>query len=198
MNDGLIHNKLGITLSLPEGQSKLLLHSCCAPCSCEIMRTLKETEINLAILFYNPNIDTFEEYSKRKIEVVRYAEKLNIPFFDLDYDKSLWVDRVHGLEKEREKGKRCSVCFDIRMERSALFAYENGFDIFTSSIGISRHKDFEQITQSGIRAALKYHNLVYWDLNWRKSGGAQRMESLARAEGFYRQNYCGCIYSKRG
>lgn len=185
------------SLVLPDGCRRLVLHSCCAPCSCEIMRVLKESGINFTVLFHNPNIDTFEEYSNRKIEVVRYAEKLSIPFFDLDYDNNSWLERVAGLENEPEKGKRCSVCFDMRMERTALFAYENGFDIFTSSIGISRYKDFEQMTQSGRRAALRYDNLIYWDLNWRKGGGSKRMESLAKEEGFYRQNYCGCIYSRR-
>ncbi len=187
----------GLALQLPDGCSRLLLHSCCAPCSCEIMRLLKASGINFTVLFCNPNIDTLDEYSKRKIEALRYSEKLSIPFFDMDYDNSLWLNRVSGLEKEPEKGKRCSVCFDVRMERTALFAHENGFDIFTSSIGISRYKDFEQITESGRRAALKYANLVYWDLNWRKSGGSDRTALLAKHEGFYRQDYCGCIYSRR-
>lgn len=197
MKDSLIQNKIRLALHMPEGRRKLLLHSCCAPCSCEIMQTLKSSGINFSVLFYNPNIDTFEEYSKRKIEVVRYAEKLKIPFSDLDYDNNSWLERASGYEEEPEKGRRCSICFDMRMERTALFACENGFDIFTSSIGISRYKDFEQITQSGKRAALRYENLIYWDMNWRKNGGSDRMESLARDEGFYRQNYCGCIYSKR-
>lgn len=196
MNHPLTRNKAELMLHLPGGRNRLLLHCCCAPCSCEIIRVLKESGISFTVLFYNPNIDTIEEYSKRKNEAVKYSEKLDIPFVDLDYDKDLWLSRVTGLEKEPEKGMRCTICFDMRMERSALFAYENGFDIFTSSIGISRYKDFEQIAQSGQRAALKYGNLIYWDFNWRKSGGSGRMEALAKAEGFYRQNYCGCVYSK--
>jgi len=185
------------TINLPGLCKNLLLHSCCAPCSCAIMRHLKDSGITFAVLFYNPNIDTQEEYSHRKSEVMRFASKLSIPFFDLDYEPDIWKMRVKGLENEPEKGKRCAVCFDLRMERSALFAHENDFDIFTSSIGISRYKDFEQITYCGKKAASKYKDLLYWDYNWRKKGGLEKSERLSREEGFYRQKYCGCIYSKR-
>lgn len=184
-------------LALPDGYKKLLLHSCCAPCACEIMRALKEGEISFAVLFYNPNIDSSDEYLRRKNEVIKYSSKLGVKFYDLDYDSDSWKKRVAKLENEPEKGKRCSVCFDIRMERTALFAHENNFDIFTTSIGISRYKDFNQITSSGKLAASKYGDLIYWDYNWRKNGGSERSASLTKEEGFYRQNYCGCVYSKR-
>lgn len=160
------------------------------------MRRLKEADIEFAVLFYNPNIDTQEEYLLRKAYVMKFSSKLSIPFFDLNYEPKTWKIRIEGLENEPEKGKRCTACFDLRMEKSAFFAHENGFDIFTSSIGISRYKDFEQITYCGKQAALKYPGLQYWDFNWRKKGGLERSERLSREERFYRQKYCGCEYSK--
>jgi len=184
-------------VTLPEGRKKLLLHSCCAPCSGEIMERLAEAGINYSIFFYNPNIHPRKEYELRKNENIRFAEKHGIPFIDADYDTHNWFARAKGLEWEPERGARCTMCFDMRFERTALYAYENGFDIFTSSLGISRWKNLEQINQCGLRAAAKYPGLMYWDYNWRKHGGAERMIQIAKRERFYQQEYCGCIYSLR-
>jgi predicted adenine nucleotide alpha hydrolase (AANH) superfamily ATPase len=158
---------------------------------------LKESLIDFSILFYNPNIDTEDEYFFRKGEVIKYASRSGVEFYDFDYGHEAWVSRIKGLEREPERGRRCSACFDLRMEVSASFAYENGFDIFISSIGISRYKNFDQLLESGIRAASKYKGMVYWDFNFRKNGGSERTEGLAKEQRFYRQKYCGCIYSKR-
>lgn len=181
----------------PNGETKVLLHSCCAPCAGDIMQTMKRSGIDLMILFYNPNIHPREEYEIRKSENIRYAEKLNIPFIDADYDRDNWFTRVKGLKWEPERGKRCSMCFDMRFERSALFAVENGFKVFVSSLGLSRWKDMNQINQSGIRAASRYPGIVYWTYNWRKDGGSERMYEIAKEEEFYKQEYCGCVYSLR-
>lgn len=181
----------------PNDEKKVLLHSCCAPCAGEIMEGMKDSGIDLTILFYNPNIHPREEYEIRKSENIRYAQKLNIPFIDADYDRDDWFKRVKGLEWEPERGKRCSMCFDMRFERTALFAKENGFKIFTSSLGLSRWKDMDQINQSGIRAASHYPDLIYWTYNWRKDGGSARMYEIAKREKFYKQEYCGCVYSLR-
>ncbi len=183
-------------LVLPDNTKRLLLHSCCAPCSGEIIKRLASSNITFSMLFYNPNIDTGKEYLKRKNEVVRFANKLSVSFFDLDYDNSEWVKRITGLEKEPERGKRCTACFSLRLEMTALFARENSFDIFTTSLGISRWKDFKQVCLCGYAAAEKYPGLVFWDHNWRKNGGSGRMEEISKQEKFYRQTYCGCIYSK--
>ena len=190
-------NSLPPPLIPPNGEKKILLHSCCAPCSADIMRRLADSKIDFTIFFYNPNIHPKEEYEIRKNENIRFAQKLNIPFIDADYDRDQWFKRVKGLEWEPERGKRCSACFDMRFEKSALFAVEHGFKVFTSSLGLSRWKDLHQINESGLRAASRYPGLIYWTYNWRKSGGAQRMYEISKEEEFYQQEYCGCVYSLR-
>jgi len=184
-------------LELPDGANKLLLHSCCAPCSGEVMEALIASEIDFTIFFYNPNIHPLQEYEIRKNENIKFAEKHNIPFIDVDYDKDTWFERAKGMEMEPERGIRCSMCFDMRFERTALYAYENGFPIISSSLGISRWKDMNQINTSGIKAASHYPNITYWTYNWRKDGGAERMYKIAKREEFYKQEYCGCVYSMR-
>lgn len=184
-------------LELPDGANKLLLHSCCAPCSGEVMEALIASEIDFTIFFYNPNIHPLQEYEIRKNENIKFAEKHNIPFIDADYDKDTWFERAKGMEMEPERGIRCSMCFDMRFERTALYAYENGFPIISSSLGISRWKDMNQINTSGIKAASHYPNITYWTYNWRKDGGAERMYKIAKREEFYKQEYCGCVYSMR-
>jgi len=181
----------------PNGEKKVLLHSCCAPCSGEIMEGMLDSGIDLTIFFYNPNIHPRDEYEIRKNENIRFAQKMNIPFVDADYDRDHWFKRVKGLEWEPERGKRCSVCFDMRFERTALFAKEHGFKVFTSSLGLSRWKDMDQINECGMRAAGRYPNIIYWTYNWRKKGGSQRMYEIAKREKFYQQEYCGCVYSLR-
>jgi predicted adenine nucleotide alpha hydrolase (AANH) superfamily ATPase len=184
-------------LILPEGAEKLLLHSCCAPCSGEVMEALLFSEIPFSIFFYNPNIHPVQEYEIRKQENIAFAQKHNVPFIDADYDKDNWFERVKGLEWEPERGKRCTACFDMRFERTALYAYEHGFNLICSSLGISRWKDMDQINSSGIRAASRYPNITYWTYNWRKNGGSERMYQIAKREEFYKQEYCGCVYSLR-
>lgn len=184
-------------LVLPNGAEKLLLHTCCAPCSGEVMEALVFSRINFTLFFYNPNIHPRQEYDIRKKENMVFAEKHAIPFIDADYDKDNWFARVVGLEWEPERGKRCTVCFDMRFERTALYAHEHGFPLISSSLGISRWKDMQQINEAGLRAASRYPQLEYWTYNWRKSGGSARMYEIAKRENFYKQEYCGCVYSLR-
>lgn len=184
-------------LELPQGHNKLLLHSCCAPCSGEVMETLIESEIDFSIFFYNPNIHPVKEYLIRKEENIRFAEKHNIEFIDCDYGTDNWFARAKGMENEPEKGIRCTMCFDMRFERTALYAYEHGFRLISSSLGISRWKDMQQINGCGIRAVAHYPEIEYWDYNWRKNGGAHRMIEISKREEFYQQEYCGCVYSLR-
>jgi epoxyqueuosine reductase len=184
-------------LFLPEGKKRLLLHSCCAPCSGEVMEALIVSNIDFSIFFYNPNIHPIQEYEIRKEENIRFAKQHNIPFIDADYDKDNWFTRIKGLEWEPERGKRCTACFDMRFERTALYAHEHEFDVICSSLGISRWKDMNQINDSGVRAAARYPELVYWTYNWRKNGGSERMYEIAKREAFYKQEYCGCVYSLR-
>ena len=184
-------------LETPNGESSLLLHSCCAPCAGEIMEAVAASGIDTTVYFYNPNIHPIEEYELRKEENKRYCEALNFKFIDADYDKDNWFDRVKGLEDEPERGERCTKCFDMRFERSALFAHENNFSLFATTLGISRWKDLDQVNNSGLRASKRYDNLTFWDFNWRKQGGSSRMIEISKREEFYQQEYCGCVYSLR-
>lgn len=186
-----------IHIPIPEGGEKVLLHSCCAPCSGEVMEAMVASGLDLTIYFYNPNIHPKKEYELRKQENIEFAEKMGIPFIDADYDTTNWFDRVKGMEFEPERGKRCTECFDMRFERTALYAHENGFKTYTSCLGISRWKDMNQINGCGHRAAERYPDVKFWDYNWRKHGGGARMIEISKREHFYQQEYCGCIYSLR-
>ncbi len=184
-------------IQTPHGEDRLVLHSCCAPCAGEIMEAIVASHIQCVLFFYNPNIHPRAEYEIRKEENIRFAEKMGIPFIDADYDKDNWFDRVKGLEMEPERGARCTACFDMRFERTALFAHENQYTLFTSTLGLSRWKDMDQINRSGVRAADRYKEMTYWTFNFRKQGGSTRMIDISRRENFYQQEYCGCVYSLR-
>ena len=191
------NSKERLVLEVPQGEKRVLLHSCCAPCSGDVMAELKRSQIHYTILFYNPNIHPSREYEIRKTENKRFADKLEVPFVDLDYDKENWFSKIKGYEKEPERGYRCTLCFDMRFERSALYASENGYNVFSSTLGTSRWKNIHQINGCGTRAANRYQNLIYWTFNWRKGGGSDRMIEISKNEKFYQQEYCGCVYSLR-
>lgn len=202
----ILQDRPQIDLQAPEGEKKVLLHSCCAPCSGEVIEAMVKSGLDLTIFFYNPNIHPKKEYDIRKNENIRYAEKLNIPFIDADYDVQNWFAKAKGMEHEPERGVRCTMCFDMRFLATAIYAKENGFKVFTSSLGISRWKNMHQINDCGIRAAeiansnvekSATDDVTYWTYNWRKQGGGARMYDIAKRESFYKQEYCGCIYSLR-
>ena len=161
------------------------------------MNEITRSGIDYTILFYNPNIHPRKEYELRKEENKRYADKLNAPFVDLDYDRESWFKRTNGYENGAGAGLPLHLCFDMRFERTALYAKENGFRVFTSTLGTSRWKNMEQINGCGTRAAAQYKNLTYWTHNWRKGGGANRMIDISKNEEFYQQEYCGCAFSLR-
>lgn len=161
------------------------------------MEAMLVSGIDFTIFFYNPNIHPLKEYELRKEENIRFAEKMGIPFVDADYDRDNWFERAKGMENEPERGIRCTMCFDMRFERTALYAHEHGFPVITSSLGISRWKNMQQINDCGVRAASHYPDLMYWEYNWRKGGGSSRMIEISKREEFYQQEYCGCIYSLR-
>ncbi len=129
----------------PRKPQKVLLHSCCAPCSGAMVEELVNDGHGVTIYFYNPNIHPREEYEIRKEENKRFASDLSIPFVDADYDVDDWMARAKGMEFDPERGRRCSMCFDMRMERTALYAHEHGFDCFTTTNATSRWKDQRQV-----------------------------------------------------
>lgn len=175
-------------LELPNGANKLLLHSCCAPCSGEVMEALQASGIDYTIFFYNPNIHPQKEYLIRKDENIRFAEQHGVPFIDADYDTDNWFERAKGMEWEPERGIRCTMCFDMRFERTALYAAENGFSVISSSLGISRWKNMQQVNECGRRAVAHYPGMVYWDYNWRKQGGSSRMIEISKRENSISRN----------
>ena len=171
-------------LESPEGHTSMVLHSCCAPCSAEVIDAIRASGIEMVVFFYNPNIHPLQEYELRKQENIRYCQQHGIEFIDADYDTDNWFARVEGLEWEPERGKRCTACFDMRFERTALFAHEHGYSLFSSSLAISRWKNMTQINDCGVRAANKYPDMHYWTFNWRKQGGSARMIEISKREKF--------------
>ncbi len=186
-----------VNLTPPEGAKDVLLHSCCAPCAGELMEQVLANDLGLTVFFYNPNIHPRREYLIRKEENIRFAEKLGVPFVDGDYDVQRWFRLAKGMEREPERGIRCTMCFDMRFDVTAAYAADNGFSVITSSLGLSRWKNMAQINAAGTAAASRHPGVTYWTYNWRKQGGANRMYQIAKREGFYAQQYCGCIYSLR-
>ncbi|MBR1778105.1 MAG: epoxyqueuosine reductase QueH [Alphaproteobacteria bacterium] len=174
----------------------LLLLSCCAPCSCAVIDKLARERKDFTVLFYNPNIQPAEEYEKRRMENERFCQERNVPFIALEYDPKNWLNAVKGLENEPERGKRCSVCFHLRLKRAMEYAQENGFETVSSVLGISRWKDMNQVNRAARQASLKT-GVFYDETNWRKGGLEQLRQQLVKETGMYAQDYCGCPFSKR-
>ena len=177
-------------------EEKLLLLSCCAPCSCGVIKKLAGEKRAFTVLFYNPNIDTAAEYQKRLAENERVCRSYGVPFVSLPYEPEVWRQAVQGLEQEPERGKRCSVCFELRLKRAAKFARENGFTCFSSVLGISRHKDLAQVNAAAARAS-EQTGMPYDDTNWRKGGIEELRRALITEMQLYNQTYCGCMFSRR-
>ena len=169
--------------------SKLLLVSCCAPCSCAVIHHLAEQKKDFSVLFYNPNIRPFEEYRKRADENKRVCEKYGVPFIELEYDNDRWCSLTKGMENEPERGKRCDICFQMRLKKAFEYAKENGFDQVTSVLGFSRYKDFDQVNRAALSAGGKD---LYDTTNWRKNGLQELANTLKQEMSLYNQNYCGC------
>ncbi|CAM9436068.1 unnamed protein product, partial [Heterosigma akashiwo] len=181
----------------PNGANKVLLHSCCAPCSGAMIHEMIDLGLDVTIFFYNPNIHPLKEYEIRKEENIKFAEFLGVPFVDADYDVENWFERAKGMENDPERGARCTMCFDMRFDRTALYAYENGFPVFTTTNATSRWKDINQVNQSGLRVAEKYPGVEYWVYDWQTDQMTQRKYEVAANHSFYKQEYCGCKYSLR-
>lgn len=159
------------------------------------METLHEAGLEVTLFFCNPNIHPHAEYLKRKDENQRFADKLGISFVDADYSLEPWFKCIEGLEDEPERGRRCSACFTFRLDATARYAAEHNIPVFATTLGISRWKDLAQVDACGRQVAARYPGVSYWDFNWRKGSGSQRMIEISRREGFYHQEYCGCRFS---
>ena len=177
----------------------LLLHSCCAPCSSYVLETLTPY-FHITILYYNPNIDPIEEYQKRKEEEIRfineYPSKYKVNFLDCDYDGEAYQKMSKGLENLKEGEKRCYLCYQLRMEKVAEVAKKHHFDYFGTTLSISPYKNSNWIHEIGKKLEEKYQ-IPYLVADFKKKNGYQRSIELSKIYHLYRQDYCGCIYSKR-
>ena len=174
---------------------KLLLHSCCGPCSTWVIEVLKR-DYDLTIFYTNSNIYPHSEYQKRLEEQKRYAKIVGIDVIEDVYDEKEFLQFVKGLEFEKEGGERCKKCFEFRLKRTAKFAKENNFEIFSTTLTVSPHKDFEIINQIGKEIADMNH-LEFLEGNFKKQNGYKNSIEISKKYDIYRQNYCGCRFSLR-
>lgn len=186
-----------LKIETPNGDDRVLLHSCCAPCSSAIIECMLANGIRPTLFYCNPNIYPKEEYEIRKNEAIRFATSQNLDFIDADYDYGQWRQAMQGLEDEPERGSRCLKCFTLRLTETARYASEHGFTLFTTTLASSRWKSLEQINEAGRRAAERYPGTLFWEQNWRKGGLQERRNQLLKECGFYNQLYCGCEFSMR-
>jgi predicted adenine nucleotide alpha hydrolase (AANH) superfamily ATPase len=174
---------------------KILLHACCAVCFAYPAQMLKEKGYKPVAYFHNPNIYPESEYFRRMNELLNYCEKEGYICITCDYDDTKWRKFIAGLESEPEKGKRCSKCFQFRLENTAKKAAEMGIENFTTTLTVSPHKVSKNIIQEGLNAAEKYGvNFVTED--FKKNNGFLKTSQQAKENNFYRQQYCGCEFSK--
>lgn len=188
-------------IEAPMGETRVLLHTCCAPCSSAIIEAMMNNGITPVIYYCNPNIYPREEYEIRKDECTRYARALGLEIVDADYDHDKWLEVMRGLENEPERGGRCLRCFRLRLLRTAQYASEHGFKVITTTLASSRWKSLDQINEAGLWACSQVASddkVVWWDRNWRKGGLQERRLQIIKEYDFYNQLYCGCEFSMRG
>ena len=181
----------------PPGPGRVLLHTCCAPCSGAIIECLLQAGIRPTVFFSNANIYPDREYILRRGECERYARGCGLEIVDDDYDHAGWLACVRGLEAEPERGARCLQCFRFRLDRAARYAHEHGYGVLTTTLASSRWKSLEQVDAAGTAACAPYPDVRWWGQNWRKGGLQQRRSEIIREQSFYNQTYCGCEFSLR-
>ncbi|HPZ24096.1 MAG TPA: epoxyqueuosine reductase QueH [Bacilli bacterium] len=175
-------------------KKSILLHSCCGPCSSACIERLKEY-FDITIIYYNPNIEPYEEYLHRKNEQIRLLNELNIKYIDDDYNNDYYHKLTEPLKNEKEGGKRCAVCFGIRLKYTAKKALDLGYDYFATTLTVSPHKNSDIINNIGYRIGKEY-GIKFLYSDFKKREGYKRSIELSKKYDLYRQNYCGCLYSK--
>ena len=182
-----------------KGGERLLLHSCCGPCSSYVLDVLTK-HFDVTLLYYNPNIYPSEEYQKRLGEQLRLLDEMpfekSVSYMACEYDEGEFLQAAKGFESEREGGARCEKCFRLRLNKTAFEAQKNGFDYFTTTLSISPYKNAAWLNEIGTRAAAQIGG-VYLTSDFKKRGGYQQSIALSRKYGLYRQDFCGCVFSKR-
>ena len=174
---------------------KLLLHSCCGPCSTSVLELLNKY-FEVDVYYYNPNIYPEEEYILRKENQEKVINKLEgINFIEGEYEPLVYEEKIFGLENEKEGGLRCKECISLRMEKASIYAKENNYDFFTTTLSVSPHKNSPMINEIGYSLEEKY-NIPYLYSDFKKKDGYKRSIELSKEFNIYRQDYCGCKYSK--
>ena len=189
--------KLEELVSTLEGKPTLLLHSCCGPCSTEVIDFLKDY-FDITIYYYNPNIEPYEEYLHRKSEQKRFIEEYKeaeIKFLDCDYENESFKEIAKGLETAREGGARCKKCFYLRMKKTAEVAKEKNFEYFGTTLTVSPHKNSSIINEIGEHIS-KECNVKYIYGDFKKNDGYKKSIELSKRYNLYRQDYCGCLYGR--
>ena len=194
----------------PPAEGRILLHSCCAPCSGAVLECLVQNGLRPTVFFSNSNIVPPEEYELRKSELRRYCDFLGVEAVDDDYDHAAWLAEIRGFENEPERGARCSLCFRFRLLRAARYAALHGFAVLTTTLASSRWKNLDQVNAAGVQACSavaaelgadpafrKFSAPVFWPVNWRKGGLQPRRGEIIREQNFYNQTWCGCEFSRR-
>lgn len=182
-----------VTTDIITAKPRLLLHACCAPCSSSVVERLQQ-DYDLTLFYDNPNIHPEKEYQIRLNEIVRWCEKFDLPLIVSDYAPQQWHQVVEGFENEPERGERCTLCYRMRLDHTARRAKQDGYDLFTTVLSISPHKDAERINRLGDELSDEM-GIAFYQANFKKQGGFQRSLELSKEQDFYRQNYCGCQYS---
>ena len=174
---------------------KLMLHSCCGPCSTHVIKVLQD-KYDLTIIYFNPNIFPFAEYQKRLEEQKRYAKLKGIEVLEGKYDEDEFLKLAKGHECDKEGGERCSICFEMRLRQAAKAAKQYGCDLFATTLSVSPHKNTKVINEIGEKVA-RQEGVEFLPENFKKQDGYLDSIKLSKEYNLYRQNYCGCRFSIR-
>lgn len=189
-------NKLKEIIDKLDYKPKLLLHSCCAPCSSYVITYLYDY-FDITILYYNPNIYPYEEYKKRKDEQIRLISNFKgVKIIDCDYDNDIYNEVIKGLENEPERGSRCTKCFYLRLDKTGEIAKKNNFEYFGTTLTVSPYKNAKLLNEIGEDISKKY-DIKWLYSDFKKNDGYKKSIELSKKYDLYRQDYCGCIYSKK-
>jgi predicted adenine nucleotide alpha hydrolase (AANH) superfamily ATPase len=181
---------------IPYGHfERVLLHICCAPDATYPVLYLRGRHYRVSGFFYNPNVHPITEYEKRANEIKKFANTIKLPLIEGPYDIKEWFNYIKGLENEPEGGKRCYRCYEFRLEKTAQVAKELHFDFFTTTLSISPHKNSDWIFEIGRKLQEKY-SVKFLEVNFKKRNGFKSSVILSKYFNMYRQNYCGCVFSK--
>ena len=192
----IMQREIEATKALPK-KPTLLLHACCAPCSSAVLEVLAE-HFDLTIFFYNPNISPKSEFDYRLEELHRLLREMNLNEINIiapDYDEGEFFNIAEGKESLPEGGARCKDCYHLRLEKTAEYAKNGGFDYFTTTLSVSPYKNAQALNEIGSALGEEY-GVKYLISDFKKGDGYKRSCQLSREYNLYRQNYCGCVFSK--